>query len=321
MVSKNKRRKKNKKLQFFVEFLVCSIIIFSVFNLRSLYGKILLNENSNIENADKNSNNSNNAEEKKEEVKKVVLTNEQKTKQLDEIVSSYKKDNNKIGIVYNNISSNYRYSFDENVYFSAASTPKVIYALYVYDRIAMGQIASDMLIPYNNSLYTEGGGEITNQPKKDKYPLEDVVMNMLTYSDNTATNMILGNNSNAEHVVEYYLKKLELSYKEDMVSQNKLTPEIMEKVWLYLYNNQEKYPKIIEYLKKSEQNEWIKDGIKGKTIASKYGAVNNSAHDTAIVYGDKGDYILIIYTEGVANSANAIADIANKINKLHDDNS
>ena len=75
-----------------------------------------------------------------------------------------------------------------------------------------------------------------------------------------------------------------------------------------------------QYLKNSESNEWIKQGILNKTIASKYGAIDNIANNTAIVYDEKGDYLLIIYTEALSNSGEAIAEIADKINKLHDDN-
>lgn len=319
-----RKRKKNKNLKLFVEFIISSVIILSVFQLRSVYGKIFMSEKvvDNKNNQEENVKEvQNNQDENNKQEEKVKLTDEQKTEEINKIINSYSNENNKISVVYNNLSSGYRYAINDKEYFSAASTSKVIYALYVYDRIAKGEISEDQMIAYNKNKLSQGGGEITNQPKKDKYPLSDLLMNMIVYSDNTATNMILGNDANAEKVVNYYLKKLEITVKEGMVSKNKLNTEIMEKVWQYVYKNQDKYPKLIEHLKESENNEWIKNGITGKTIASKYGAIDNFAHDTSIVYSEeKGDYILLIYTQGVAHSADVIANIAEKINKLHDDN-
>lgn len=324
---KRVKKKKNKKLQLFVEFLICCIIIVSVFGLRSTYGKWFLkeqdktSENQQSNNQENNQNNDqNNNQKQDQEAKKVLLTPSEKTEAINSIINEYKTDNNKISVIYKDLKEDYRYSFNEEEYFPAASTTKVIYALFIYDKIKKGQLAEDAMIDYKEKYLTEGGGEITNGPKKDKYPLEDVIMNMLTHSDNTATAMIVGNNTNAAHVLKYYFDKLKVEYNQKMIENNKVTASMMEKIWQYLYKNQNDYPKIIEYLKNSESNEWIKQGILNKTIASKYGAIDNIANNTAIVYDEKGDYLLIIYTEALSNSGEAISEIADKINKLHDDN-
>lgn len=322
MEKRRRKKKVNKKLQLFAEFLICSLIIFSIFGLRNSYGKIFLKEEQKDTQTTKQEVQTNNTqtEQVNQEVKQEKLTPDQLTVRIDEIISQYNTSNNKIAVVYNDLKSGYRYGLNDKEYFSAASTTKVVYALYIYDRIEKGQLSSNMMIKFDKSLVTAGGGEITNKQAKSQYPIEEVVMNMLTYSDNTATNMLIGNNANAEQVLGYYLNKLNITNVENMTSNNKVTPEIMEKIWLYLYENQEKYPKVIDYLKQSSANEWIKDGITGKLIASKYGAVNSSSHDTAIIYDTKGDYILLIYTDSVSDAGNAIAGIAEKINKLHDDN-
>ncbi|MBF0849187.1 serine hydrolase, partial [Streptococcus danieliae] len=76
---------------------------------------------------------------------------------------------------------------------------------------------------------------------------------------------------------------------------------------------------LIKYLKDTQASAWIKQGIPGKTIASKYGQIPNVSNDTSIVFGENGDYLLLIYTEGLPNPGTSIPDIARQINELHDE--
>ena len=322
---KRKKKKLNKKFRVYIEFIICCLIIFSVFGLRNFYGKTFLKED-NVETTTTNTesaniSNSNQATEQQVQEQQPKMTPEQLDTAINNILAKYETQNNKIGIVYNNLKTGYRFAKNENDYFAAASTTKVVYALHVYDRIAKGQLTETDMIPYNKTMLEYGGGEITNQPKKTSYELDYVIMNMLTYSDNTATNMILGNRANSTQVLTNYMTKLGTEIDEKHASNNKVTPALMEKVWNYLYNNQSQYPKIIEYLKDSKENnyEWIANGIPDKVVASKYGAISGVANDTAIVYGDSGnDFILIIYTENLSKAEDAITDIAKEINILQD---
>ncbi|MBF0713928.1 serine hydrolase [Gemella sp. GH3] len=314
------KRKKNKNLILFLEFLICSFIILSVFNLRTLYGKTFYKENSDIQEV-KDTNKKETTNQTTDNKEKVKLTSSQKDEELNKIINSYARENNKISVIYKDMKSGYRYSVNDDEYFSAASTTKVVYALYIYDRIENGQLKSDEEIEYRADMLESGGGEITNREKQKTYPIDYVVMNMLKYSDNTATNMLLINKTNGIKLMMNYMSKLGFELPADKAALNKVTPLMMEKVWTYLYENQNKYPKIIEYLKESENNEWIKSGISNKKIASKYGQLAGVANNTAIVYGDNNeDYILIIYTENLSNSEKVIPELANKINKLHDEN-
>ena len=237
---------------------------------------------------------------------------------FDNIVEQYKGDN-EIGVVYKNFSTGYRYGQEENKYFTAASTIKVVYAMRIYDRIRNGEVSEDADIYYNENHLEEGNGQITNNKKKNSYKLDYVIQNMIQYSDNTATNMLVGNSATAADLLVKYLDSLGVNLSQEEAQKNRITPAMMEVVWTKLYKERDKYSKLIKYLEDSEAGEVIKDGIPNKKIASKYGAIEANYHETAIVFGDK-DYMLLIYTNKLNNSKQAIRDIAKKIDGITNNN-
>ena len=142
---------------------------------------------------------------------------------------------------------------------------------------------------------------------------------MIQYSDNTATNMLMGNSATAASLVIKYLSELGVTLPPEEAQANKITPAMMEAVWNKLYKERDKYPELIKYLEDSDDGEWIKEGIANKKIASKYGAIESNYHDTAIVFGDK-DYLLLIYTNNLSNSGQSIKNISKKIDEITNNN-
>ena len=300
-------------LKFFIESLAVVLIIYGVF---SAGGYLKAKKDAKNQETTQQAENNQNKEQKPEEKKK--LDTIELDKAMKNIISQY-KENNEIGIVYKNFSTGYRFSEDDEQYFSAASTIKVVYAMKIYDRINAGELSKDADIAYDPKYLEEGGGEITNQEKKDSYKLDYVIQNMIQYSDNTATKMLIGNTATATDVLVRYFATLGITLPPAEAAQNRITPKMMEAVWTKLYNERDKYQDLIKYLEASSDNEWIKQGIPDKKIASKYGGIDANMHDTAIVFGNQ-DYMLLIYTNNLKNSAKGIIDISREINQLTENN-
>ena len=300
-------------LKFFIESLAVVLIIYGVF---SAGGYLKAKKDAKNQETTQQAENNQNKEQKPEEKKK--LDTIELDKAMKNIISQY-KENNEIGIVYKNFSTGYRFSEDDEQYFSAASTIKVVYAMKIYDRINAGELSKDADIAYDPKYLEEGGGEITNQEKKDSYKLDYVIQNMIQYSDNTATKMLIGNTATATDVLVKYFATLGITLPPAEAAQNRITPKMMEAVWTKLYNERDKYQDLIKYLEASSDNEWIKQGIPNKKIASKYGGIDANMHDTAIVFGNQ-DYMLLIYTNDLKNSAKGIIDISREINQLTENN-
>ena len=300
-------------LKFFIESLVVVLVIYGVF---SAGGYLKAKKDAKNQETTQQAENNQNKEQKPEEKKK--LDTIELDKAMKNIISQYKA-NNEIGIVYKNFSTGYRFSEDDERYFAAASTIKVVYAMKIYDRINAGEIRKDDDIKYDPKYLEEGAGEITNQEKKDSYKLDYVIQNMIQYSDNTATKMLIGNTATATDVLVKYFATLGITLPPTEAEKNRKTPKMMEAIWTKLYNERDKYQDLIKYLEASSDNEWIKQGIPNKKIASKYGGIDANMHDTAIVFGNQ-DYMLLIYTNDLKNSAKGIIDISREINQLTENN-
>ena len=291
------KRKFKRFLKFIIESMAVILVVYGVFSAGG-HLKAKKDAAKQQELAQQQEQNKENQQEESTS-ENTKLSETELNEAFDNIVEQYKGDN-EIGVVYKNFSTGYRYGQEENKYFTAASTIKVVYAMRIYDRIRNGEVSEDADIYYNENHLEEGNGEITNNKKKNSYKLDYVIQNMIQYSDNTATNMLVGNSATAADLLVKYFDSLGVSLSQEEAQKNRITPAMMEVVWAKLYNERDKYSKLIKYLEDSEAGEVIKDGIPNKKIASKYGAIEANYHETAIVFGDK-DYMLLIYTNKLNN--------------------
>lgn len=315
-MSKVVKRIGKRILKFIIESTAVLLIIYGVFSA----GAQIKARKDAIKQQELAQQEAQNEENKQEEpvVENKKLSEIELNEAMENLLEQY-KGNNEIGIVYKNFSTGYRYAQEDKHYFTAASTIKVVYAMKIYDRIRNGELSKDADIYYNPKFLEEGNGQITNNTKQDSYKLDYVIQNMIQYSDNTATNMLMGNSATASAFVVKYLAELGVTLPQAEAQKNRITPAMMEVVWTKLYKERDKYPELIKYLEDSKEGEWIKEGIPDKKVASKYGALDANYHDTAIVFGDK-DYILLIYTNNLRNSGQSIKDIAKKIDEITNNN-
>ena len=315
-MSKVVKRTGKRILKFIIESTAVVLIIYGVFSA----GAHIKARKDAIKQQELAQQEAQNEENKQEEVvvENKKLSEIELNEAMENLIEQY-KGNNEIGIVYKNFSTGYRYAQEDKHYFTAASTIKVVYAMKIYDRIRNGEVSKNADIFYNEKFLEEGNGQITNNKKKDSYKLEYVIQNMIQYSDNTATNMLMGSSATASTFVVKYLAELGVTLPQEEALNNRITPAMMEVVWTKLYRERDKYPELIKYLEDSREGEWIKEGIPDKKVASKYGALDANYHDTAIVFGDK-DYMLLIYTNNLNNSGQSIKNIAKKIDEITNKN-
>lgn len=310
------KRTGKRVLKFIIESIAVILIIYGVFSA----GAHIKARKDAIKQQELAQQEAQNEENKQEEVvvENKKLSEIELNEAMENLIEQY-KGNNEIGIVYKNFSTGYRYAQEDKHYFTAASTIKVVYAMKIYDRIRNGEVSKNADIFYNEKFLEEGNGQITNNKKKDSYKLEYVIQNMIQYSDNTATNMLMGSSATASTFVVKYLAELGVTLPQEEALNNRITPAMMEVVWTKLYKERDKYPELLKYLEDSDDGEWIKEGIPDKKVASKYGAIETNYHDTALVFGDK-DYMLLIYTNNLNNSGQSIKNIAKKIDEITNKN-
>jgi beta-lactamase class A len=64
--------------------------------------------------------------------------------------------------------------------------------------------------------------------------------------------------------------------------------------------NEANRARLLDDMKTQVYRQGIPAGIPDATVADKVGFLDGMLHDAAIVYGEKGDYILVIMTDGLS---------------------
>ena len=79
-----------------------------------------------------------------------------------------------------------------------------------------------------------------------------------------------------------------------------------------LYENQDKYADLINYMKQSSGGGYLKKNVKTAEIAHKYGSYEGNVHDYGICYTDN-EYLIGVFTKDINDAEDLIADINNEI--------
>lgn len=242
--------------------------------------------------------------------------------EVKEIVEKYIKNKNlsedNFGFFYYNPNNQKYYFYNSETYFTAASTIKVPLAIVYYDKIINGEISKETTLLYKTEHYEEGSGATSSIYKPGNYiPISFLLEQMIVNSDNTATQILksgLGESDNAYRklITEYSNRDL----KTEFYLENVISTGYGYDVIKYLWDNQERYTELIEYMKKSSGGGYLKKEITTCEIAHKYGSYNGNIHDYGIVYA-KNSYLIGIFTKGISDAENFISQINKDIFKLH----
>ncbi len=210
---------------------------------------------------------------------------------------------------YYNIEQKSYYFYNENTYFTAASTIKMPIAMLYYDKILNEELSMDDTIIYTSDCYEAGAGTTAaTYSINSKVPINFLLKQSIVNSDNTATNILIKNlgYKNCKIQIADY-SDIEIS--EDFFSSNIISAKYAYDVVNYLYENMQNYEELITYLKQSSNGEYLKKYISDYDVAHKYGSYNGYIHDYGIVFGDY-TYLIGVFTKNVSNADELIAKIS-----------
>ena len=228
---------------------------------------------------------------------------------IDSEMTKYGFNENNFAFFYYNIDDKGYYFYNENKYFTAASTVKVPIAMYYYDEINAGTYTTDSKLLYEQGDYEAGGGTTASLYSVGDYvPLGYLLEQAIINSDNTAVNILIGNlgYSNARKDITKYSDEI---VPEDFYSNNITSAGYAYDVINYLYEHQDSYQKLIEDMKQSSMGMYLKEYITDYDVAHKYGSYGGYVHDYGIVYGEK-TYLVGIFTRNITDSDEVIAQIS-----------
>lgn len=200
---------------------------------------------------------------------------------------------------------------NEDFSFTAASSIKVPFAIYLYSLIEKGTLSPEKQWTYISSDYEEGTGSLIASPFGTKLTVFRTVQLMITKSDNAATNMVtryLGRSN----IQKYWNEKGVTGV---VVVQNKITPKAAATILAGLYDG--KYlgktstDVIVDHMKKSITPERIVAGVPvGVPVAHKIGTNGGAISDTAIIYHPDDPYVLVVYSDKAIGETEPSATIA-----------
>ena len=198
-----------------------------------------------------------------------------------------------IGFVYHNLTTNERISYNEKSYFYAASTPKPIIAMLLFD---VGLDLSTEVVRQERHVQS-GRGTITNYGVNGQvYPLKEVLYEMIVSSDNTATQMAysIGKPYQASKYAKNYSNSSDSS--KLFNGENLVTPEYMADAMIYLHFNKDYYQFVLDLMFLAPDQMNLFNNIPEYAKKPGRSSVRNSHSQIGLIY-DENPFVFIIYTQ------------------------
>lgn len=314
IIIKGKRYLKKKKIN--IKKIIITLLIIAIL-LICIIKNISYNKNEKTETVEYITD----SEEKVEEIT-IELTPTEDT-EIKELIQNLQIENDlredNFSFFYYNIDSNKYYFYNENTYFTAASTIKMPIAMLYYDKIKNEELSLDDTIIYTSNCYEAGAGTTASTYSVgSRIPISFLLEQSIVNSDNTAINILI-NNLGYKNCKTQISKYASVELPEEFLDSNIICAKYAYDIVDYLYNNRENYTELLEYLKQSSNMEYLKKYITDYDVAHKYGSYNGYVHDYGIVFGEN-TYLIGIFTKNIANADELIAQINLKILNQTQDN-
>lgn len=216
---------------------------------------------------------------------------------IEEAINNMVNESNSYGVYYEDLISGQVITYNENKYFTAASTIKVALVMNVADTIQRGELKETDTVLYTSEEYEGGAGILQDYVLAGKTEVEvSKLMELaIIYSDNIATQML---KKTCEPISSYVLRITGEPRNDEI---NNLTAKQQGIILKRLYDNPDNnplYDTIIEYMKNTIFHDRLDKYIPYKVVAHKVGNYNEYTHDTGIVYLER-PYSLSVYTQSI----------------------
>ena len=241
-----------------------------------------------------------------EEVKKIV----------EKYINNQDLSEENFAFFYYNPMTAKSYFYNEDTFFTAASTIKVPLAMIYYDKINNGDLTLDSKLQYKSWQYEAGTGNTASTYNPgDNIPLSFLLEEMIINSDNTATNILKedlgGEKAYRILIKQYTTRDLPEEFNDENITSAGYSYDVLKR----LYENQDKYKDLIEHMKKSSGGGYLKKEVENYEIAHKYGSFEGNVHDYGICYTEN-EYLIGIFTRDRHDAEDLISNINKEIIQL-----
>lgn len=319
-MAKRRKRKVRLSLKIIIFLIAIFLCVLSFFYVKNFLTNISINNNINKLIAKIEHNN-------EEKVQKYMKYNncllaeyndddntdelQNKINETNEFLSKYSAS-----VGYQDVATKFTYKYNENKVYYAASTIKMLDALYLYEKAAEGKVNLDEKMTYTSKYLRGASLKMGKKSYGDKVKLRDLVSYAVIYSDNIAHAMLL--DYIGKSTLREYGRSLGAKYTLDSDDFGEITINdaliYLNALNKYLETNTEDAKELKSYFINSEQN-YLNFPDEKIEAVQKYGEYDVYYHENGIVYVNKPYFVSILTLHG--NNEKVIRNINSKILELH----
>lgn len=306
---KRRLRKKIKKIMRFIMRLTIFIIIFAlIINLLVKENEITIMDNEN-----------------KNKQKEICLQEKFNEKDLTEKIvakinelNEYFKNKYNVSIGYKDLNLGFEFNYNEEKKYYAASTIKMLDALYIYTNASEGNINLNDKLLYESKFEKYNSAGLSKHEIGEKISIRDITKYAIIYSDNGAHEMLVN------YIGKNNLKKFgeNLGAKFTMYGQDNYGTMTVGDALIYtnkLYEfakNDELGEELLSYFLESDEN-YLKIDEKEIKAATKYGLYGENFHQNGIILHQNPYIISILTLHAKDDYKKIVKEINEKIFELH----
>lgn len=234
-------------------------------------------------------------------------------------LDSYINNNYRMSVEYLDITTGFNYKYNTSVDYYAASTIKLLDALYIYEKAADNIIDLDETVTYKAKDVLPDSLGMKQHDVGEAISLRTLVKYAIIYSDNSAHQMLINyiGFNNLKAFGNSLGAKLTLVGGDNFGNINTNDAIIyLKNVYDFIENNNELGQELKSYLLDAQENMIKYDGI-NVDVGHKYGYYDYYFNDLGIVYDENPYLIAVLTTHGKGKYQEIVNDISKKINELH----
>ena len=237
---------------------------------------------------------------------------------IEDLIQEYGFDRSNLEIAYTNLITGEEYFLNPDFPIHAASTNKVGTSVMFVDLINQGLLDWSTPIPFSESYYEEGGGEITNGEIQDSYPLNTLIYNMLVFSDNTAWNTLINYYySNYGDFQSNLIERSGISEVSEELYQLNYGTARMLNAYLLIIAKDPSYQQLVDYMMQAQPGQRFRLYV-DEGMATKYGQYEEGYHDTGIFYENgQAVYTLVLMTHGLGMEDYFMGELNLRVNEWY----
>ena len=312
---KARKLNKLKKLKIVMKFMVIISILLLIY---------LINQGINKSNSKEVSSLSSIKDKQKQAYQNCLAlphSNNDNTELINSYINSlndYFKLNYAASIYYEDFNTGFNYQYQPSKTYYAATTIKMLDAIYLYEKAIQGEINLDQKIKYQAKFQRTYSAGMKKHKVGSQITIRQVINYAISFSDNTAHMMLV------DYIGRGTLKAYGLSLGATLtLSGNDAFGQINvadAKIYLKKLNGlfaDKKYGDEIKNLFLNADQNYLKSISQDVEVAHKYGNYEIFYNDIGIVFDKNPYYIVILTQNGHNNQEQLIMNIGAKIYDLH----